>query len=163
MLEYIINIRAAAVAVGMSSVEVQALANATHAMVVELRRRLADRHKMLWLNGVDNANPLPLIDDHGTPDSNCSQTAPWQCGWWNDPKPGERCVQFFQSRCANQTLGKSGLGVLKRGSWELSIAALLLLRQASAWLAPSWWLPGITVPRFGYTRVLVAVLTTSSR
>jgi hypothetical protein len=35
---------------------------------------------MIWLNGVDNANPFPLVDNQIS-GSNCSVEAPFQCGW----------------------------------------------------------------------------------
>ena len=57
------NIQAAATAINMSAAAVQALAADTYAMVVELRQRLYSRKQMMWLNGVDNASPVPLISD----------------------------------------------------------------------------------------------------
>ena len=63
MQEYILNIQAAATAINMSAAAVQALAADTYAMVVELRQRLYSRKQMMWLNGVDNASPVPLISD----------------------------------------------------------------------------------------------------
>ena len=104
------------------------------------------------LNGVDNASPFPLVDNQ-VPDANCSVEAPFQCGWWHEPVPGPTCVAFYQQRCSNETLGSVDLGVLgpwrqdpgrwpvQRGSWQLSIATLLLLRQERAWIAPAFWLP----------------------
>lgn len=74
---YITNMQAAATAIGMSAAEVQALATATYSMVVELRHRLQSQGKMLWLNGVDNANPFPLVDNQ-VPHANCSVEAPFQ-------------------------------------------------------------------------------------
>ena len=153
MQEYLLNIRAAAQAVNMTAVELQTLATDTHSMVVALRERLQSRAKMLWLNGVDSANPFPLVDDTGVPAANCSVEAPFQCGWWHAPAPGEGCVAFFRQRCGNATLGEVDLGVLgpwrqdpgtwpvQKGSWQLSIATLLLLRQERGWIAPAFWLP----------------------
>jgi len=37
--------------------------------------------------------------------------------------------------------GLGELGVLRSGSWELSIASLLLFRQERGWLVGSWWFP----------------------
>ena len=152
MEEYLVNLQAAAKAVNMTPTQVQTLATDTHNMVVELRRKLQSQGKMLWLNGVDNANPFPLVDNQVL-DANCSVEAPFQCGWWHAPVPGDGCVDFFRLRCSNATLGNVALGVLgpwrqdpgtwpvQRGSWELSIATLLLLRQESGWIAPAFWLP----------------------
>ena len=152
MQEYIVNMQAAASAVNMTAAEVQALATATYNMVVELRQRLQTQGKMLWLNGVDSASPFPLVDDQ-VPDANCSVEAPFQCGWWHTPVPGGGCTAFYRQRCGNATLGNVDLGVLgpwrqdpgtwpvQRGSWELSIATLLLLRQERGWLAPAFWPP----------------------
>ena len=152
MQEYLTNIHAAALAIGMTATELQTLATDTYDMVVKLRLRLQGQGKMIWLNGVDNANPFPLVDNQ-VPDANCSVGAPFQCGWWHIPVPGPTCVAFYRQRCSNATLGNVSLGVLgpwrqdpgtwpmQRGSWQLSIATLLLLRQESGWLAPAWWLP----------------------
>eukprot|EP01043_Picozoa_sp_COSAG02_P060772 COSAG02_NODE_8015_length_2745_cov_2.602672_1_plen_138_part_00 len=74
---YITNMQAAATAIGMSASEVQALATATYSTVVELRQRLQSQSKMLWLNGVDNANPFPLVDNQVL-HANCSVEAPFQ-------------------------------------------------------------------------------------
>jgi hypothetical protein len=158
MQEYIINIQAAAKAINMSATEVQTLATNTYTMVVELRQRLQSQGQMIWLNGVDNANPFPLVDNQ-VPGANCSVEAPFQCGWWHGPVPGPTCIAFYQQRCSNATLGNVDLGVLgpwrqdpgtwpvQRGSWQLSIATLLLLRQERGWLAPAFWLPtSATVP-----------------
>jgi hypothetical protein len=152
MQEYLGNIQAAAKAINMTTAEVQTLATDTYNMVVELRQQLQSQGKMLWLNGVDNASPFPLVDNQ-VPNANCSSEPPFQCGWWHSPAPGGGCVAFFRQRCGNASLGNVDLGVLgpwrqdpgtwpvQKGSWNLSIATLLLLRQESGWIAPAWWLP----------------------
>jgi hypothetical protein len=102
-------------------------------MVEAMREKLHSQGKMVWLNGVDNADPFVLPYD-----SNCS--APYgQCGWWHTPTPGSDCVAFFRSRCTNMLYGNVDLGVLKTSSWELSIATLLLLRKEQGWLVSDWW------------------------
>jgi hypothetical protein len=133
MQEYISNIEKAAHSAGMTATELQELATATYTMVEALRKKLSSQGKMMWLNGCDNADPFPLLYD-----SNC--TAPYgQCGWWHEPKPGPGCVAFFRERCNDQLYGSVDLGVLRAGSWELSIASLLLLRQERGWLVTDWW------------------------
>ena len=57
----------------------------------------------------------------------------------HDPKPGPDCAAFFRSRCSESSYGSVDLGVLKAGSWELSIATLLLLRKERGWLVNGWW------------------------
>ena len=60
---------------GLTMAELQELATATYNMIEGLRRKLAAQGKMVWLNGVDNADPFVLPFD-----SNCS--APFgECGW----------------------------------------------------------------------------------
>jgi len=92
---YITNMEHAAHAMGIPRSELQTLADATYTCVNDLRSKLVIQGKMLWLNGVDNADPFPL-----TYGSNCS--APYgQCGWWAEPKPGPGCVAYFRERCNN--------------------------------------------------------------
>jgi hypothetical protein len=72
-----------------------------------------------------------------TYDRNC--TAPYgQCGWWHQPTPGPACVAFFHERC-DKSYGSVDLGVLRQGSWQLTIATLLLLRQERGWVVSDWW------------------------
>jgi hypothetical protein len=189
MQEYVGNIKVAARQTGMTAAELQALSDATYRTIMELREQLARQGKMMWLNGVDNADPFPL-----TYDSNCTGDY-GQCGWWHAPAPGPSCVAFFRERCGDADYGSAGLGtivrivllalcvsgvqseiveetraliltrltpdpeagretpsviisrpcwaciagVLRAGSWELSIATLLLLRQERGWLVTDWW------------------------
>jgi hypothetical protein len=133
MQEYISNMQRAAHTAGMTRTELQALSNATYATIIKMRQNLNSQGKMMWLNGVDNADPFML-----TYGENC--TADYgQCGWWHDPQPGAACAAFFQQRCDNASYGDVTLGVLRQGSWQLSIATLLLLRQERGWLVSDWW------------------------
>ena len=100
---------------------------------MQTREKLNKQGKMVWLNGVDNADPFLLPYD-----SDCAADY-GQCGWWKNPSPGAGCAAFFRSRCANETYGSVDLGVLRAGSWGLSIATLLLLRQERGWLVSDWW------------------------
>ena len=45
---------------GLTMAELQELATATYNMVEKMRRKLAAQGKMVWLNGVDNADPFVL-------------------------------------------------------------------------------------------------------
>jgi hypothetical protein len=135
MQEYISNMEVTVRQNGVTMAQLQELATATYTMVEAMRHKLAGLGKMVWLNGVDNADPFVLPYD-----SNCS--APYgQCGWWHAPKPGRDCAAFFRSRCADPSYGSVDLGVLRSGSWELSIATLLLLRKGQGWLVSDWWFP----------------------
>ena len=131
MAEYVHNIRADAK--DMSAAELQTLATDTYNFVMQTREKLNKQGKMVWLNGVDNADPFLLPYD-----SDCAADY-GQCGWWKSPSPGAGCAAFFRSRCANETYGSVDLGVLRAGSWGLSIATLLLLRQERGWLVSDWW------------------------
>eukprot|EP01052_Picozoa_sp_SAG31_P017176 SAG31_NODE_1163_length_9588_cov_8.265676_7_plen_569_part_00 len=131
MEEYVDNVRRDAKE--MSAAELQTLAADTYSMVMKLRQKLSAQGKMMWLNGVDNADPFPLPYD-----SKCSGNY-GQCGWWKSPNPGAACAAFFRSRCSNASYGSVDLGVLREGSWSLSIATLLLLRQERGWLVSDWW------------------------
>ena len=133
MQEYIENIQRAAHTAGMAPMELQALSNATFATIIEMRRKLTAQGKMMWMNGVDGADPFQL-----TYDDNCTANY-GQCGWWHNPKPGAGCSAFFRQRCSNVSYGDINLGILRQGSWELSIATLLLLRQERGWIVSDWW------------------------
>ena len=109
------------------------LCNPRYNFVMQTREKLNKQGKMVWLNGVDNADPFLLPYD-----SDCAADY-GQCGWWKNPSPGAGCAAFFRSRCANETYGSVDLGVLRAGSWGLSIATLLLLRQERGWLVSDWW------------------------
>ena len=77
MQEYISNMQRAAHTAGMTPTELQALSNVTYSTIIKMRQKLNSQGKMMWLNGVDNADPFML-----TYDENC--TADYgQCGWWH--------------------------------------------------------------------------------